>query len=70
MDPYRTDEKNREIDPTSGASDDWEVLVWILLLGLLLVVYEAGQPEPFGSVGTLGMLISFLALKSLVRRRS
>jgi hypothetical protein len=66
MNPYRSDEKKQDIERAPDASDDGGILLSILLLGLLLVVYDAGQSEPWGAVGSLGMLISFLALKSLI----
>jgi len=66
MDPYRTDGDKAEIEQPPGVSDERGILLWIFFLGLLLVVYEAGQPEPFGSVGTLGVLIALLAVRGLV----
>ncbi|MDC3958372.1 hypothetical protein [Polyangium jinanense] len=66
MNPYRRD-KRPGIDRDPDESAEQRSLLWIWLgLGLLLVVYEAGQPAPFGSVGTLGMLISILAIRGLV----
>ncbi|MDI3288004.1 hypothetical protein [Polyangium sp. 15x6] len=66
MNPYRNDESSG-IDSDPDESAEQRSLLWTWLgLGLLLIVYEAGQPAPFGSVGTLGVLISILALRGLV----
>ncbi|MDI1475740.1 hypothetical protein [Polyangium sp. y55x31] len=65
MSPYR--EKRSGIDQGPEENAEQQILHWTLLgLGVLLVVYEIGQPAPFGSVGTLGMLILILALRGLV----
>ncbi|HVK63494.1 MAG TPA: hypothetical protein VM694_03420 [Polyangium sp.] len=66
MNSYRRNEM-MEIDRDPEGSAEQRSFLWIWLgIGLLLVVYDAGQPGPWGAVGSVGMLMSFLALKGLL----
>ncbi|TKC98715.1 hypothetical protein [Polyangium fumosum] len=65
MNPYRRNETTG-IDPDADGRAEQRSLLWVWLgIGLLLVVYDAGRPGPWGAVGSVGMLMSFFALKGL-----
>ncbi|MDI1445908.1 hypothetical protein [Polyangium sp. 6x1] len=65
MNPYRRNE-NAKIERDPEGSEQ-RGLLWVWLgLGLLLVLYDAGRPGPWGAASSLGMLMSLLALKGLV----
>jgi hypothetical protein len=69
MDPYR----NRIDQPSSSGAENWRDeefwIGWVWLgIGALMVATDARQPGPWGAAGSLGMLLSLLALTSLFRR--
>ncbi len=68
MNPYRIEPETRVSVDEPPTHDDDAVVVWVwFATGAILILAEAGQPGPWGTWSSLGMLISVLALIALWR---
>jgi hypothetical protein len=66
MNPYRNTTKATQNIENPAACEDDSTVAWVWFgLGCLLVFTDIGQPGPWGTWSTLGMLLSALAAAAL-----
>lgn len=69
MNPYRLEaEKQQACTDEPPAREDDSAIAWVWLgLGVILILTDVGEPGPWGTWSSLGMLLSGLAIVGLWR---